>query len=84
MLLSVAGDDPTHLLQAGAAVNPRELLLAATSNPAQVKAHVGERNWIQTRRSLKIERFIFSVHTGLTQAPSTMLGETTWIGETAK
>jgi hypothetical protein len=45
---------------------------------------VGERNWIQTRRSLKIECFIFSVHTGLTQALSTMLGETTWIGEGAK
>jgi hypothetical protein len=47
-------------------------------------AFVGERNWIQTRRSLKIECFIFSVHTGLAQALSTTLGETTWTGETAK
>jgi hypothetical protein len=45
---------------------------------------VGERNWIQTRQSSKIECFIFSAHTGLTQALSTALGETTWIGGTAK
>jgi hypothetical protein len=47
-------------------------------------ATVGERNWIQTRQRLKIECFIFSVHTGLAQALSTTLGETTWIGEAAK
>jgi hypothetical protein len=46
--------------------------------------YVGERNWIQTRQSLKIKCFIFSVHTGLAQALSTMLGETTWISEEAK
>jgi hypothetical protein len=45
---------------------------------------VGERNWIQTRQSLKMECFIFSVHAGLAQALSTTLGETTWIGEAAK
>jgi hypothetical protein len=45
---------------------------------------VGERNWIQTRQSLKMECFIFSVHAGLVQALSTTLGETTWIGEAAK
>jgi hypothetical protein len=49
-----------------------------------VADNVGERNWIQTRRSLKIECFIFSAHKGLMQALSTTLGETTWVGETAK
>jgi hypothetical protein len=45
---------------------------------------IGKRNQIQTRRSLKIECFIFFAHAGLWQALSTTLGETTWTGETAK
>jgi hypothetical protein len=36
------------------------------------------------KKKSEIECFIFSVHTGLTQALSTTLGETTWIGEAAK
>jgi hypothetical protein len=50
----------------------------------QRKHGIGKCNRIQTRRSLKIECFIFSVHTGLTHALSTALVETTWTGETAK
>jgi hypothetical protein len=46
--------------------------------------NIGKYNQTQTRRSLKIEYFIFSAHTGLTHALSTALGETTWTGETAK
>jgi hypothetical protein len=46
--------------------------------------NIGKCNRIQTRQSLKIECFIFSVHTGLARALSTTLGETTWISETAK
>ena len=36
MLLSVAGEDGVHLPNSGSSANPRELLLAAASNPAQV------------------------------------------------
>ena len=36
MLLSVAGEDGVQLPHSGSSANPRELLLAATSNPAQV------------------------------------------------